>query len=270
MEIQQITDLRDEADELDRLLVTLKPADWDRPTLFKQWTINDVVQHLHMADVMAFNSVTDPDGYDRLMADIAAQRAKGLSRVVETRQRFSHLSGEGLRAHWRSYLINLCDALAKRDPKDRLKWPGPGMGVRMFTTARQMETWAHSQAIYDLVGVDRPAASPRLRNIAEIGARTFAWAYRNRGLEVPADAPYIRLATPFGDVWEWHTPSETNAVIGDALSFCQVATQIRNVADTDLTITGPIAQHWMSIVECFAGLPETPPATGSRHKTVVS
>ncbi|MSP30362.1 MAG: TIGR03084 family protein [Acetobacteraceae bacterium] len=268
MEIQQITDLRGEADELDRLLVTLAPADWDRPTLFKQWTINDVVLHLHMADVMAFNSVTDPDGYDLLMNDIAAQRAKGLSRVAETRQRFSHLSGEGLRAHWKNYLVNLCDALAKRDPQDRLKWPGPGMGVRMFTTARQMETWAHAQAVYDLLGVDRPPASPRLRNIAEIGARTFSWAYRNRGLDVPADAPYIRLTTPSGDVWEWNTPSDTNAVTGNALSFCQATTQIRNAVDTNLTITGATARHWMSIVQCFAGPPETPPAPGSRHKSV--
>ena len=269
MEIQQITDLRDEADELARLLATLAPSDWDRPTLFKQWTINDVVQHLHIADVMAFNSVTDPDGYDALMADIDAQRAKGLTRVQETRQRLGDLKGENLCAHWLTYLAGLCDALANRDPRDRLKWPGPGMGVRMFTTARQMETWAHGQAIYDLVGVDRPPALPRLRNIAEIGARTFAWAYRNRGLEVPVDAPYIRLTTPFGDVWEWHTPSDTNAMTGDALSFCQAVTQIRNAADTNLTITGETARYWMRIVQCFAGPPETPPALGSRHKSAM-
>ena len=266
MEIQQITDLRAEADELDRLLVGIREEDWDRPTQFKQWTIDDVVQHLHVADVMAFNSVTDPDGYDALMADIDAQRAKGLSRVQETRQRFGDLHGARLRERWRTYLADLCDALAKRDPKDRLKWPGPGMGVRMFTTARQMETWAHAQAIYDILGVERPPASPRIRNIAEIGARTFAWAYRNRGLEVPAEAPYIRLSTPFGETWEWHTPSQTNAVTGDALSFCQVVTQIRNAADTSLVITGETARHWMGIVQCFAGPPETPPAPGTRHR----
>ena len=86
------------------------------------------------------------------------------------------------------------------------------MGVRMFTTARQMETWSHAQAIYDLVGVERPPPSPRLRNIAEIGVRTFGWAYRNRGLPVPTLTPYVRLETPFGETWAWNDPSVEDAV----------------------------------------------------------
>jgi uncharacterized protein (TIGR03084 family) len=266
MEIQQITDLRAEADELDQLLLTLPEQDWARETQFKRWTINDVIQHLHIADIMAFNSVTDPDAYDALIAEISAARAQGATWQQLSRSRLGGLTGPRLRERWRSYLRDLCDALARRDPKDRLKWPGPGMGVRMFTTARQMETWAHAQAIYDIFGIQRPAASPRLRNIAEIGARTFAWAYRNRGMEVPAEAPYIRLDTSFGEVWEWHEPSETNAVTGDALSFCQVVTQVRNVADTPLVVSGEIARHWMGIVQCFAGAPETPPAPGTRYR----
>ena len=63
------------------------------------------------------------------------------------------------------------------------------MGVRMFTTARQMEMWSHAQAIYDLMGMERPAPSARLRNIAEIGVRTFGWTYRIRDLPVPPAVP---------------------------------------------------------------------------------
>ena len=117
-----------------------------------------------------------------------------------------------------------------------------------------------------LLGVERPAPSPRLRNIAEIGVRTFGWAYRNRGLPVPPIRPFINLATPFGESWTWNTPSANEAVTGDAFAFCQVVTQTRNAADTDLHIAGPTARHWMSIAQCFAGPPETPPAPGSRHR----
>ena len=51
--LPQAVDFRAESDELHTLLLTLTDADWDRPTLFKQWTVNDVVQHLHDGDLMA-------------------------------------------------------------------------------------------------------------------------------------------------------------------------------------------------------------------------
>jgi uncharacterized protein (TIGR03084 family) len=265
-ELQQVTDLRAEADELHRLLADLPDAEWNRPTQFKAWTVNDVVQHLHMGDAMAFASATDPAGFDALRADIQAKRASGLTRVQETRQRLGDLTGQRLLARWRAHLAELCDVLAAKGPNERLKWAGPDMGVRMFTTARQMETWAHGQAIYDLLGQERPPASPRLRNIAEIGVRTFGWAYRNRGLPVPTEVPYIRLDTPFGESWEWNAPARDNAVTGDAIAFCQVVAQTRNVADTTLQVSGAGARDWMRIVQCFAGPPEEPPAPGTRYK----
>jgi len=36
------------------------------------------------------------------------------------------------------------------------------------------------------------------------------------------------------------------------------------VLDTKLEVTGSIANHWMSIAQCFAGDPETPPEKGAR------
>ncbi len=266
MELQQITDLRAEGEELHALLATLKDTDWARETQFKRWTINDVVQHLHIADQMAFLSATDEAGYDAYRADVEAERAKGINWVADTRRRLGDLTGARLHERWRSYLAGLCDALAAKPAQARLKWPGPGMGVRMFATARQMETWAHSQAIYDLLGVQRPAASPRLRNIAEIGVRTFAWAYRNRGREEPSTPPYIRLETPFGEVWEWNEFSTDNAVIGDAIAFCQVVTQTRNMADISLRLHGATAEDWMRIVQCFAGPANDPPSPGTRFR----
>jgi uncharacterized protein (TIGR03084 family) len=149
-------------------------------------------------------------------------------------------------------------------PSDtRLKWAGPDMSIRMFTTARQMETWAHGQAIYDLMRVTR-AASDRLRNIAEIGVRTYGWTFANRKQPAPGPAPYVRLTGPSGAWWEWNDPTTANIVEGDALAFCQVVTQTRNIADTDLRVTGEPARAWMSVAQCFAGPPEDPPPPGAR------
>jgi uncharacterized protein (TIGR03084 family) len=266
--MQQIVDLEAEGREFHRLLAALKDDDWQRATLFKGWTINDIVQHLHMGDTMGLASATDAAQFAALLADIQGRRATGLSRVEETRERLGDLAGARLLERWRITLDRLCAALAAKAPDARLKWSGPDMGVRMFATARQMEIWSHGQAIYDLLGLERPAPSPRLRNIAELGVRTFAWAYRNRGLPVPPVVPHVRLATPFGETWEWHAPPVGQSVAGDAIAFCQVVTQIRNVADTTLRVEGDGAKHWMSIAQCFAGPPETPPAPGTRRRAV--
>ena len=157
----------------------------------------------------------------------------------------------------------MCDLLGAADPEARLKWFGPDMGVRMFTTARQMETWAHGQDVYDLLRVPR-RNTDRLKNIAVIGVRTFGWTFVNRKLAVPGDAPYVQLTAPSGAIWEWGTPDDGNCVTGSAVEFCHVVTQGRNIADTRLHVAGATATQWMAIAQCFAGPPENPPAPGTR------
>jgi uncharacterized protein (TIGR03084 family) len=137
------------------------------------------------------------------------------------------------------------------------------MGVRMFTTARYMETWAHGQEIYDLKKVRR-SNTDRIKHIATLGVKTFGWTFVNRKLEVPGPPPYIRLVAPSGAIWEWNEPSETEFVRGDASDFCLVVTQGRNVADTPLEVSGEVATKWMSIAQCFAGGPADPPKPGTR------
>jgi hypothetical protein len=53
---------------------------------------------------------------------------------------------------------------------------------------------------------------------------------------------------------------------GDAIEFCQVVAQTRNIADTSLKVAGETAAAWMAIAQCFAGPPETPPPPGSRFR----
>lgn len=264
--LPQAADFRAEADELHTLLGTLRDSDWSRATLFKQWTVNDIVQHLHDGDLMAAASVAGPDAFAKFRAERQALVDSGMTRLQAARHRLSGLTGTRLLEHWHAQMVELCEQLSAMPPETRLKWAGPDMGVRMFTTARQMETWAHGQAIYDLVGVTR-AASDRLRNIAEIGVRTYGWTFANRRRPVPGPAPYVRLTAPSGAMWAWNDPTPDNAIEGDALAFCQVVTQTRNIADTGLTVTGEPARIWMSLAQCFAGPPEDPPAPGTRHVT---
>ena len=63
--LQEVLDLRQEGDELFELLRTLKDDDWKRNTPFKNWTVDDVISHLHLSDWLAVLSVKDTDGFLR-------------------------------------------------------------------------------------------------------------------------------------------------------------------------------------------------------------
>jgi uncharacterized protein (TIGR03084 family) len=259
----EATDFRAEADELHSFLCTLGESDWSRPTTFQRWTPWDVVAHLHLYDQVSLASLAGGDAFAQERNRLVGRIAKGTTNADLARERYGALGAPELLAHWIAGARDLAGQLAASDPKRRLPWFGPDMGVRMFTTARLMETWAHGQEVYDLVRAER-GHTDRLRHIAEIGVRTYGWTFVNRKLEVPGPAPYVRLVAPSGVVWEWNDPSETSRVTGTAVDFCQTVTQVRNFLDTRLEVVGDVAMRWMAIAQCFAGGASDPPKPGER------
>src|SRR5262245_12764160 len=261
--LQEALDFRAEADELHRFLGTLSERDWSRPTTFQRWTPWDVVAHLHLYDEVSRASLAGEETFAKQRSDLVGAMARGVSNADLARERFGALGAWELLARWIAGARDLAERLASSDPKRRLPWFGPDMGVRMFTTARLMETWAHGQEVYDLVRVEREDTD-RLRHIAEIGVRTYAWTFVNRKLAVPGPPPHVRLVAPSRVVWEWNEPSETSFVRGTAVDFCRTVTQVRNVADTSLEVAGDVARRWMAIAQCFAGRATDPPKPGER------
>ena len=253
--MQQVVDLYEEGKELKKLLEAMSSDDWNRITPFKSWTINNVIQHLHGADKAAMLSLSDRDKFLVIKYNRKAQRTLMFPKVY----------GRELVDNWWRFFNEMCDHLNLSDPKRRLTWFGPDMGVMMFTTARQMETWAHGQDIYDCLKKPR-IHTDRLKNIAVIGVKTFGWTFINRKMNPPSPVPYVRLDAPSGEIWEFGEPSEDNYISGTAVEFCHVVTQGRNIRDKDihLNVVGESAQKWMDIAQCFAGPPETPPKPGLR------
>ncbi len=260
---QEAVDLRAECASLTALLRTLEPGDWQRSTPFKNWTPWDVIAHLHLSDLWARASLRSPADFKVAIAPVFAAMQKQVALRDFTRERFAGLDGTALLEAWSTCLDALCAELVQTDPKARLAWFGPEMGARMFTTARYMETWAHGQDIYDLIGSKR-VYTDSLQSIATLGVRTYDFCFRNRGQKPPEPAPYVRLVAPSGATWEWNEPSNEHRVEGLASEFCHVVTQNRNVADTALRYLGDSAQRWMAIAQCFAGPPEDPPGPGVR------
>lgn len=264
--MQQAHDFRDECAALNTILEPLNDADFQRETLFKSWTVNDVMQHLHIFNVMADWSAFQPEKFQAEYGRLREMMNQpGGSMVKATNVVLDGLSGQALRQAWAETIDEMTPRFAQADPKARVKWAGPDMSVRSSITARLMETWAHAQEVYDVLGLER-AEHDRIRNIAHLGVNTYGWTFVNRKEEVPQPMPYVRLTAPSGDIWEYGEPSETERVEGAGVEFCQVVAQTRNIADTSLQVTGPNATRWMSIAQCFAGAPNDPPASGTRVK----
>ncbi len=233
--LQEAIDFRDESTALFDLLEPLTEQEFDTPTLFKQWTLNDILAHLHFFNRLADHSLRDTPRFERIAAELQAARAENDDLVAITDTLLEGLKGRALLAEWQAYFVAMGQAWREADPKQRLTWFGPSMSVRSSISARLMETWAHGQAVYDLMGIER-IDSDRVRSIAVMGVNTFGWTFTNRGLDVPADPPHVRLTAPSGARWEWNTPSESNRIAGPAVDFCQVVTQVRNIADTGLIV----------------------------------
>ena len=258
----QAVDFRDESEALYQLMRPLDAAAFGTVTQFKQWTFDDILGHLHLWNHAADLSLTDENAFQVFIGEVFQYVASGSLRTFE-KQWLSGLGGHELLEQWHAFTLEMSQRFGAADPQIRVQWAGPDMSVRSSITARLMETWAHGLAIYDTLGVER-VDTDRIRNIAVLGVNTFGWTFTNRRLNVPAEMPYLRLTAPSGAIWEWGEPGAKDRVEGSATAFCQVVTQTRNVADTDLEVAGAVAEHWMQIAQCFAGPPQQPPAPGSR------
>ena len=259
--MQQADDFLAESEALFSLLKELDEPDFERGTEFKGWTLNNVIRHLHVWNLAADLSLTDEAGFDAFYTRVG-ENNDGLPAFEKNY--LDGLSGQALLSTWRESFKVVADHFRSADPSQRVKWAGPSMSARSSITARLMETWAHGQEVYDELGVKRQNAD-RIRNIVVLGNNTYGWTYAVRGEEPPSPVPYLVLTAPSGEIWTYNEPSEAERIEGLAEEFCQVVTQVRNIADTELEVVGEIATDWMSKAQCFAGPPETPPAPGVRR-----
>ncbi len=246
-----LTDLAAETRSLDDLLVGLTPAGWELSTPAEGWAIRDQVSHLAYFDQAATLAATDPDAFRKASAGLTALGDDFPDRVAADHRR---LPAADLLEWWRDARQHLIDILQPLDPATRIPWYGPDMSIASAVTARLMETWAHGQDVVDALGLHR-APTVRLRHVAHLGVRTFGFSHQLRGLPVPSQPVRVALAAPDGGTWTWGPADAADRVSGPAVDFCLVVTQRRHVADTDLSVTGPVARRWMSIAQAFAGAP---------------
>ncbi|MGV9561036.1 TIGR03084 family metal-binding protein [Streptomyces sp. NPDC003480] len=245
-------DLREESEELDRLVAELSPQEWSLATPAPRWSIAHQIAHLSWTDNSALLAVTDPDGFRTLV-----EKALGApdSFVDEGAEEGAHLPPAELLSRWRDGRTALDRALRGAPRSARFPWYGPPMSAASMATARLMETWAHGQDIADTLGVVR-TPTDRLRHVARIGVRARDYAFGIRGLEVPGEEFRVELLPPSGhDLWTYGPEDAPQRVTGPALDFCLLVTQRAHRADLAVRAEGPDADRWLDIAQAFAGPP---------------
>lgn len=242
-----IDDLAAEQRALEVVLERMRPDAWEIPTHAPGWAARDQVAHLAQFDEAATLAIRDPDAFKSNLRQADNSEAAYLARSRA-------LSSRELLEKWRKASTELIEAARTIDPSARIPWAGPAMSGVSFITARLMETWSHGLDVVDVVDIDRPDTD-RLRHVAFIGVRARPYSYTNRGMQLPQVPIRVSLTSPSGSTWELGEASSENVITGTATDFCRVVTRRRNIADTNLVVTGAAAEEWLGIAQAFAGPP---------------
>ena len=75
--MQQATDFLAESATLESLIRDLSDADFDRVTQFKEWTINDVIRHLHFWNKAVQVAAEGESAFQTFFQPVAEHLGKG-------------------------------------------------------------------------------------------------------------------------------------------------------------------------------------------------
>ena len=262
---QICSDLDDQYGDFDTLIAGIDENQWHAKTPFFNWSIFDEVAHIAFFDHEALLAITDRNRFRIRAKDVMEVIISDGSWPDYTNALLGYETPSELLASWRDIRSRLLQQLRAMKPNNRIPWYGPDMSARSFATARLMETWAHSQDVFDALRIKR-VNSDRLRHVAHIGVTTFRWSFIVRELPPPELNPHVELIGPTGNLWKWGNDDEkTEWVRGKAEDFCLVVTQRRNIADTELKWQGKNVSKWLTIAQAFAGVPQDSPEAGKRR-----
>ncbi|MDA8026944.1 MAG: TIGR03084 family metal-binding protein [Actinomycetota bacterium] len=246
-----LNDLEAETEQLVKVLRPLGDSEWDLPTPAAGWTIRDQVSHLAYFDEAAQLALEDPE---KFKADAAVLGTYGDSFPDEIAKRYRSVAPSELLNWLKAARTGLLEAFSGVDARQRLAWYGPDMSAASSLTARLMETFAHGVDILDTLKIPIVATN-RLAHIAHLGYSTRGFSYAIRGLELPKLPVRMELLAPDGTAWNYGPQDAKDVVSASALDFCLVVTQRRNLSDTQIVASGPIASQWMEIAQAYAGPP---------------
>ena len=158
--LEQAKDFKDESETLFALINPLSDADFERPTLFKGWTFNDILGHLHHGNMLADLSLNDEAKFHETYAKIKALRDAGAEGTDATATVLEGLKGRALLAAWRDFYGPMSDRFAEADPKK--KWSCGNKGQK----ACPMQGWMKGVMARAMASGDSDKIAKALNTIA--------------------------------------------------------------------------------------------------------
>lgn len=246
-----LADLREEGEELDRMVSDTPASAWELPTPADGWTIGHQIAHLTATDEDLLLAIHEPEEFSRRAA---AEEGDASSRVDRD-------AAAGLRrgraltlGRWRVSRAAVLVAARDLDPRVRVPWYGPSMSLRTAITARFMETWAHGQDVADALSVRR-VPNESLRHVVTLAVLARDFSFRANGMAPPAQPFHVRLTSPTGAEWMWGPADAAETITGVAEDFALLAVQRRHRADCRVSANGAAANRWLDIIQAYAGAP---------------
>lgn len=194
--------------ELLRLLESLHPEDWNRPTACKGWAVRDLTAHLldgMLRRIAAGRDGSAPPpppqpiaGYRDLVTFLNNLNAEWVAaaRRLSPRQLLDLLTYAGIEA---------CEYFAALDPDAPalypVSWAGDLESPNWFDLAREFtEWWHHQQQIREAVGAATLARPPFLKPVLDTFIHAVPRAYQD--VEAPpGTCVTLRLEGPSGGGW---------------------------------------------------------------------
>ncbi|MBC7596604.1 MAG: TIGR03084 family protein [Kineosporiaceae bacterium] len=251
-----LADLEAEGAQLQSWVAPLPAVLWSTPTPAEGWTIAHQIAHLTWTDETSVKAATDDEAFAET---IKGAMANPTGFVDEAANELAALDPAELLARWQSSRESLVKALRDVPEGIKIPWYGPPMSPTSMATARLMETWAHAHDIAEALGIESPRTE-RAKHVAYLGVRTRDFAHHMRGETPPTEEFRVELAGPSGDVWAWGPEDAAQRVTGDGYEFALLATRRLHPHDAAVEAVGLEAEHWLTIVQAFAGMPGADPA----------
>ena len=250
-----LTDLAQEGDWLESLVVDLPDEQWRRTTPAEGWDVATTIAHLAWTDEVAVLAAGAGSGEEGKAAwDAVVLEALGDPEGFVDAQALAggRASSEELLARWRHARQELARVLSDLPGDTRMPWFGPPMSPTSMATARYMETWAHALDVAQALGT---TAEPhdRVRHVVHLGVRTRGFSFVNRGLEAPPEEVRVELVSPSGETWTYGPEDAADRVTGSAWDFALLVTQRAHRDDLDVHAEGEGADRWLDVAQAFAG-----------------
>ena len=258
-----LADLIAETGQLESWVTPIQDVDWTTVTTPEGWTVSHQIAHLAWTDNASLVAINGGEPFDALLA-VAMNDPTGF--VDTETEEWSHLPPSEHLTRWQKGRAQLAEALRGVPEGTKIPWFGPPMSPTSMVTARFMETWGHGHDVAEGLGQSYPE-NDRCKHVCHIGVRARANAYAMRGEQDPGTDLRVELTAPSGALWTWGGADAENRVTGNGYDFALLATRRRHRRDVDVQAEGEVADHFLDIVQAFAGMPGNDPKALTERPT---